>query len=152
MDGSSDEDMSSLTAVEQKKALEEKSKSAKAELQELKKKRGNWAVASKVLTKANIQQKDILCIVSRAACTHHSEEARELLTAGQIQAHSVKAVTGQGWAQELVLWLLQYGFLSTPKNCFCSGRGICHPKRIFCFLFVNQLQYQGRMCKRHLLQ
>ena len=118
MDGSSDEDMSSLTAMEQKKVLEEKSKSARAELQELKKKKGNWAVAAKVLTKANIQQKDILCIVCRAACTHHSEEARELLTADQIQAHSVKAATGQGWAQELVLWLLQYGFLPIPKNCF----------------------------------
>ena len=76
-------------------------KEARAELAELKKTRGTWAVASKVITKKHIQQKDVLAVVSHAACTHHSEDARELLTPQQICDHTVQGVLGQGWAQEL---------------------------------------------------
>ena len=85
-------------------------KTARAELQELKKSKGTWKVAGKVLHARHTMQKDILCVVSRAACTHHSEEARELLTAEQVFQHTLKSVTNQGWAQELVTGLFFHPF------------------------------------------
>ena len=95
LDGSDgDDDMGLPTKTSNDKA-------AREELAQLKKTKGTWAVASKVITKKHIQQKDILAVVSHAACTHHSEDARELLTPEQICNHTVQGVVGQGWAQEL---------------------------------------------------
>ena len=98
-------------------------KTARAELQELKKSKGTWKVAGKVLHARHTMQKDILCVVSRAACTHHSEEARELLTAEQVFQHTLKSVTNQGWAQELVTGLLFHPFFYlqflVSVVCFC---------------------------------
>lgn len=80
-----------------------KEKSLKQELAALKKAQGTFKLAPKMLTTKFIQQKDIVCIVSQAACHHHSEDARELLTAVQIKDHTVKSVLNNGWAQELVI-------------------------------------------------
>lgn len=81
--------------------LQAKEKNLKAELAALKKSQGTFSLAPRLLTPKFIQQKDIVCIVTQAACKHHSEEARELLTAHQVKDHIVASVSGNGWAQEL---------------------------------------------------
>ena len=78
-----------------------KDKSVREELADLKKTKGTWKAACKVVNVKYIQQKDIMGIISHSTCTHHSEDARELLTAHQILAHTCEAVKQQGWAAEL---------------------------------------------------
>ena len=126
---SDDEETQKLLPVKQ--TQQEKEKTLKEELRALKKHKGTFNLAPRLLTPKFIQQKDIVCIVSQASCKHHSEEAKELLTAHQVKAHIVASVTGNGWAQELAPRLLfsTYVFvpaLGTPHFLFSAPNAL-HP-------------------------
>ena len=112
-----------------------KDQDVRAELKNLKMAEGTFSLAPRLISNTFIMQKDIVCIVTAAACKHHAEDARELLTAKQILDHTVSNVTNQGWAAELAFWLQ-----AAPPSCSptpVEGEGSCYIAQAFIHFAVQ---------------
>ncbi|CAE7250380.1 unnamed protein product [Symbiodinium sp. CCMP2592] len=77
-------------------------KDAAEELRKLKKSMGQWKLFPKLCTKKNVLVSEILCMVSRATCDAHADNARENMNPKEVLNDRVARAQDNGWCLELV--------------------------------------------------
>ena len=72
------------------------------ELQELKKRKGVWALVPTLITDRNLATKDCIMCIGKAAWTRHASRIRDLVMPEQVAEYNISCARDKAWCDELL--------------------------------------------------
>ena len=138
------------------------------ELQELKKRKGVWALAPSLIHERNLAVKDCIMCIGKAAWKRHSSRIRDIVMPEQVAEYNISCARDQAWCDELIetlftaleddnhlhhLWPEYLGHVDTLKWHMDLLSHLCHTRAMslsvhHClppFMYAHMLSFDDRI-------